>query len=115
MVAGLSEIGEVLRLLGVGGNCSGHRITAEAVLLVSKEPDRLLNVTKQVYQVVGQRCGCSWQGVERAIRSAAKRAWLRNSRYLIELARYPLEGPPTSSEFIDILSSYFLRNSSKMG
>ena len=112
MVADSSAIREVLRLLGVGGNFSGHRITAEAVWLVANEPDRLLNVTKQVYQVVGQQCGCSWQGVERAIRSASNRAWLRNAPYLAQLARYPLEGPPTSSEFIDILASYFRRKHS---
>ena len=44
-MAELSEIGRVLRLLGVGGNCSGHRLTAAAVALTLEEPDRLLYVT----------------------------------------------------------------------
>ena len=39
-MAELSEIGRVLRLLGVGGNCSGHRLTAAAVALTLEEPDR---------------------------------------------------------------------------
>ena len=109
-MADLSEIREVLRLLGVGGNYSGQRLTAAAVLLTIGEQDRLLRVTKRLYPAVGQQFGCDWRRVERAIRSAAKRAWERNPEYLTELARYPLNGPPTSSEFVDILASYFLRD-----
>ena len=106
----IAEVGEILRLLGIGGNYSGHRFTVAAVLLARREPDRLLYVTKMIYETVGQQFGCSWQGVERAIRFAARRAWTRNPQYLAPLARYPLEGPPTSSEFIDILASHFLRS-----
>ena len=108
-MAELSEIGRVLRLLGDGGNCSGHRLTAAAVALTLEEPDRLLYVTKRLYPVVARQYDCSWQCVERAIRSAAHRAWSRNPRYLMELARYPLDGAPTSSEFVDILYGYFTR------
>ena len=106
----ISEVGEILRLLGIGGNFSGHRFTAAAVMLTMREPDRLLYVTKLIYEAVGQQFGCSWQGVERAVRFSSRRAWTRNPQYLMELARYPLEGPPTSSEFIDILASHFLRS-----
>ncbi len=106
----LSEIGEVLRLLGVSRNLSGHRLTAAAVLLTIEKPERLLSVTKELYPAVAVQYDCSWQCVERAIRSAAARAWLRNPQYLTQLARYPLSGAPTSSEFVDILASYFLRS-----
>ena len=108
-MADFPEISEVLRLLGIGGNYSGHRLTAAAVILTIKDPDRLLYVTNHLYWPVAQQHGCSWQCVERAIRSAAKRAWERNPDYLKELARYPMEKAPTASEFVDILASHFLR------
>ena len=107
-MADLSEISALLRLLGVGGNCSGHWLTATAVFITVEEPDRLLYVTKRIYPVVARQHNCTWQCVERAIRSAAKRAWDRNPELLLKLAHYPLGGAPTSSEFIDILASYFL-------
>ena len=93
-MADFPEISEVLRLLGIGGNYSGHRLTAAAVILTIKDPDRLLYVTNHLYWPVAQQHGCSWQCVERAIRSAAKRAWERNPDYLKELARYPMEKRP---------------------
>ena len=47
-MADLSEISEVLRLLGVGGNYSGQRLTAAAVLLTIGEqrPDRCGNLDR---------------------------------------------------------------------
>ena len=109
-MAEFSEISEVLRLLGISGNLSGHRLTAAAVLLTIERPERLLSVTKELYPAVARQYDSAWRCVERAIRSAAKRAWERNPRYLTELARYPIDQAPTSSEFVDILASYFLRS-----
>lgn len=108
-MADLSEISDALRLLGIGGNCNGHKISATAVMLAIEDPDRLLYVTKHLYSAVAQRCNCSWQCVERAIRSSSKRAWERNPAYLKELARYPIDAAPTASEFIDILANAFSR------
>ena len=106
----IAEISEVLRLLGIGGNRSGHRFTASAVMLALEEQDLLLGVTKQLYPAVAAHYNCKWQRVERGIRSAAARAWKCNPAYLMELARYPMVKAPTSSEFVDILASYFLRS-----
>ena len=85
-------------------------LAAAAVLLTIERPERLLSVTKELYPAVARQYDWTWRCVERAIRSAAKRAWERNPRYLTELARYPIDQAPTSSEFVDILASYFLRS-----
>ena len=55
--------------------------------------------------------GCKWTVVERNIRTVVARAWQVNSDLLIRMAGYPLDGAPTASEFIEIVSSYIIRNS----
>ena len=106
----MTEINHLLRLLGIGANYSGQRITAAAVTLSIQEPERLLHVTKELYPLVAEQFGCTWQAVERSIRSSANRAWARNPQFLASLARYPMSQAPTASEFIDILFSYIVHN-----
>ena len=106
----MTEINHLLRLLGIGANYSGQRITAAAVTLVIQNPERLLHVTRDLYTPVAQQFNCSWQSVERSIRSSANRAWERNPQFLASLARYPMSQAPTASEFIDILFSHIVHN-----
>lgn len=58
-----------------------------------------------------QRCGYSWSAVERNIRTIARRAWMSNPDYLEQLAGYPLNGPPSASELIEMLANDAMRYS----
>ena len=53
---------------------------------------------------------CNWTAVERNIRTAVSRAWSVNPDLLCQMAGYPLESEPTSSQFIEIISSYIIRS-----
>ena len=77
------------------------RILAEA----DSVEDSLEAVTKEIYWEVGSRCGRKWTAVERNIRTAVQIAWRTNPELLREMAGYPLDGPPTASEFLEILSN----------
>ena len=107
--ADLSDIYNLLRLLGIGANYRGYHVCAVAVKLCMEDSNYLLLVTKNLYPEVAKICGCSWRAVERAIRTTAARAWERNPQLLTEIARYPLTQPPTASDFIDMLSDYLSR------
>ena len=43
--------------------------------------------------------------MDRNIRTAVQIAWRTNPELLREMAGYPLDGPPTASEFLEILSN----------
>ena len=87
---------------GPGGNPEEiGRILAEA----DSVEDSLEAVTKEIYWEVGSRCGRKWTAVERNIRTAVQIAWRTNPELLREMAGYPLDGPPTASEFLEILSN----------
>ncbi|MEA4921550.1 MAG: sporulation initiation factor Spo0A C-terminal domain-containing protein [Clostridiaceae bacterium] len=102
-------IEDTLRKLGIGANFKSFNILITCINLVSNDPDCLLGVTKTLYPVVGKMCGCTPGAVEHNIRAASKRAWRLNKDGLSKIARYNLAGPPTASEFIDILSAYIAR------
>ena len=98
-----------LHLLGVTRCYKGFKHTAYAISLVVEDESCLESVTKRIYEATAAHFGCSWTSVERNIRTATARAWQVNSKLLAEMAGYPLINMPTSSEFIEIISSYLLR------
>lgn len=77
---------------------NGHSLAVD-------QEDSLEAVTKEIYWEVGSRCGRKWTAVERNIRTAVQIAWRTNPELLREMAGYPLDGPPTASEFLEILSN----------
>ena len=76
-----------------------------------------INVIRRELRALGitRRCRCYGRIVmaiqlavdqeERNIRTAVQIAWRTNPELLREMAGYPLDGPPTASEFLEILSN----------
>lgn len=95
---------KLLQRLGVTPKYKGFRKTAIAMSLIAANPRRLEAVTKEVYMVVGDETGTHWKTVERSIRTVVQRVWDVNPQLLQEMAGYPLQGPPTASEFLAILA-----------
>lgn len=105
----LKIIQSTMRPLGITRKYRGHRRVMLSVSRVLKNEDCLDAVTKEVYMVVAQQCGCDWTSVEHNIRTAVSRAWKVNPQLLTQMAGYPLDGPPTASEFLEIVANYIRR------
>ena len=73
------------------------------------DESRLESVTNEVYRETASHYGCNWSDVERNLRTSVDRAWRINSAYLIKLAGYPMDGPPTASEFVTVISDHIIR------
>lgn len=106
----MTRVQNILRRFGVTKCYKGYKYTIYAIHLVLADEDRLGAITKEVYMVTASHFGCKWTAVERNIRTVVARAWNVNPGLLSQLAGYPLTHPPTSSQFIEILSSYVLRS-----
>lgn len=102
-------IQDTLRPMGITRTCCGYKRLIMATELVLKNEDCLDSVTKEIYMEIASQCGCKWTSVEHNIRTASRRAWTVNPQLLIQMAGYPLDGPPTASEFLEIVSNYIQR------
>lgn len=105
----MMSVQEHLRRLGIGRQLKGYRCILLVVELAIQDETRLLCVRELLYQPVAMQMGCDFRCIERNIRIAIKHAWCRNPVYLAHLSGYPLTEPPTSVQFIDILTSFYLR------
>lgn len=105
----MRRVSDSLRRLGILRTYRGYQAVMDSVRLVLEDEARLNLVTKGVYMAAAGG-GRRWGAVERNIRTVVRRAWETNPAYLEELAGYPMDGPPTASEFIDILATDALRN-----
>ena len=102
----MTEIYDVLRSLGITGRFLGCLRAALAIQIAINNPDALYAVTKEIYFAVARAEECSWQAVERNLRTAILRAWDKNRPLLCKIAGYPLTAPPTISEFIEMVAYY---------
>ena len=110
----MTEIYDVLRSLGITGRFLGCRRAALAIQIAINTPDALYAVTKEIYFAVARAEECSWQAVERNLRTVVLRAWKKNRSLLTLMAGYPLTAPPTVSEFIEITAHYVKRKAGKI-
>lgn len=105
-------INELLLTLGIGRQYLGHNITVQAICLVVQDENCLLCVKNGIYCPLAQQRHCDWRTIERNLRTVIHRAWTLNADRLVKLAVYPLRREPTVTEFLDILSSYVIRQTS---
>ena len=98
-----------LRSLGVGANYRSYHRTVDAILLAVEDEERLAAVKKEIYSVVGEQYHCTWSAVERNIRTVISRAWRCNREFMIQMAGYPMQIPPTASDFLDMVTNYVVR------
>ena len=104
-----TEIGELLRQLGIGINYCGHDRMIIAVSIVLDGKPLLTNAIRDIYRATAEKSGCQWSAIERNFRTITHRAWKTNPQRLRELAGYPMKKEPTVTEFIVILTNYILR------
>lgn len=107
----ITDIYALLYSLGAKGNYTGFFQTAYAVYLSVQQPERLLLVTKWLYPAVAEHYGTTWTCVERNIRTVAGLVWNSHRAQLEDLARTELQGRPSPSGFLAILTMCFQQNS----
>ena len=100
-----AEIHELLRSLGMTANYKGYFYVASALRMCLEDPDLLHLVTKALYPRVAREYGTTWKAVERSIRTAVSTVWKRAPARLERLARCPLRGKPSASQFLAILTA----------
>ncbi len=103
----MQKIYALLNQLGVTPNYRGYFQVAYAVYLSVQYPQRLLLVTKWLYPEVARYTKATYDTVERNIRTVVRIAWNENSSLLEQLARHPLHGKPSPSQFLAILTAHF--------
>ncbi len=106
----MTAVQDILRSFGITRCYKGFKHTEYAICLAIQDESRLEAITKEIYMETAEHFECNWTAVERNIRTAVSHAWSVNPDLLCQMAGYPLESEPTSSQFIEIISSYIIRS-----
>lgn len=105
------SVANLLLAMGFATNNKGYTYLREAIPIYAEDPQQA--ITKELYPAVAKRCGGSADQVERAMRTAIERAWLRRDEHIWKLYFTPLpEGEikkPSNSEFISRLADLLIR------
>ncbi len=109
----MTRIHNAIRPFGITRCYKGARQIEYSIFLAVNDDLRLQAVTKEIYMETASHFHCKWTAVERNLRTAVNRAWHINPDLLSRMAGYPLDMAPTTSEFIEIVSSYILREELK--
>ena len=101
-----TRISNTLLTLGVPTKLRGYAYVREAVEIMAERPG--LSITKELYPMVGQRCGASAENVERSIRGAIAAAWEKRDEQIWRMYFGISSGQtlrrPTNAAFISRLS-----------
>lgn len=101
----INVIRRELRALGITRRCRCYGRIVMAIQLAVDQEDSLEAVTKEIFWEVGSRCGRKWD------RGGAEHPHCGADRVADQPGTaagdggYPLDGPPTASEFLEILSN----------
>jgi two-component system response regulator (stage 0 sporulation protein A) len=102
-------IEQILQKLHIRKRYCGYRLLFRAVALALEDEARLLNVKNQIYQPIADSYGCKASNVERNIRTVISLVWENWPGSLQQIVKYPLYGPPSASEMIEIIMTYIQR------
>ncbi len=105
------RITQLLHEIGVPAHINGYNYIREAIIMCVNNPEILNYITKKLYPDIAQKYKTTDTRVEKAIRHAIERAWLKGNQELInELFAYTIpasKGRPTNSEFIALIADKF--------
>ncbi len=99
---------DVLEMLGINRAYYGYWLIKD-IVDTSVEDEEVLQDMKSFYEALAMKYNRSPTAIERNIRTAINRAWKLDKNKVRKMARYELKSAPCNSEFIDILTSYLLR------
>lgn len=109
----MKEIQYLVRSLGIGGHYQGYKYLTYAISLCLEDEEYLLSVSKLLYPEIAKRYKTTSSSVERNLRTVIAVCWERGNRSLLEtISLYPLIHKPTTSEFLDIITTHLSRSAS---
>ena len=98
------ETQNLLRQLGIHGTYKGYHYLLNTLKLAIENEKHLPLYSKMIFPTVARTFKTTPARVERDIRTMIIRCWnCPGKEKLLEIAPFELYGPPTTSEFIDIL------------
>jgi two-component system response regulator (stage 0 sporulation protein A) len=102
------KISDMLHNLGVPSHIRGYQYIRDGIMMMYKEPDMLMAVTKEIYPELAMKYDTTSSRVERAIRHAIEVSWTRGDYQLMEKyfgnsLDYD-KSKPTNAEFIVTLT-----------
>ena len=99
-----------LKRLGFSPATKGYCAVYLAIILVLENPNLLNSVTKKIYPIVAEECFSTPSCIEKRIRYAIERAWLKaDIDFVEEMFQYSIDidkGKPTNRQFIATLAEY---------
>lgn len=109
----LSRPAQLLHELGMPSSLSGYRFLEFAMTMLAKQPHLLKNLDRGLYPMIAEKFDSTNGRVEKNIRCAIERAWLRGNPTLIrEIFGYsvnPDQGRPFNAEFLCAVCDYLNR------
>ena len=102
------RISVTLQQLGMTCDIKGYRYVRTAITMLYEDSNLFGLITKELYPMVAKAHKTTSSRVERAIRHAIERTWLKgNIDFIHELFSYTvcyIKGKPTNSQFIALLA-----------
>ncbi len=100
------RISDLLYWLGITSKYVGYHYLSYAVLLVMRQPERLLLVTKWLYPDIAKHFLTDWRTVERGMRFSIQVAWTTRPEQLQSISQDVLDHRPSIAKFIRIVIDY---------
>ena len=108
----INELSIILKRMGFSAALHGYKYSRYAILLAIKNPTIIHQITTELYPAIADHFKVSASSVERCIRNSIESAWLRgDNEFNYDLFQYSIDanrGKPTNSEFISVITEYFL-------
>ena len=109
----LSRPAQLLHELGMPSSLSGYRFLEFAMITLAEQPHLLKNLDRGLYPIIAEKFNSTKDRVEKNIRCAIERTWLRGNASLIsEIFGYsvnPDQGRPSNAEFLWAVCDYLNR------
>lgn len=109
----LSRPAQLLHELGMPSSLSGYRFLEFAITTIAEQPHLLRNLDRGLYPRIAKKFDSTNGRVEKNIRCAIERTWLRgNSALIHEIFGYsvnPQQGRPSNAEFLCAVIDYLNR------
>lgn len=103
-----NELTALLHKLGFPSHLKGYQYIREAIILMGKNPELSLNITRCLYQKVADNFNTSKECVERSMRHAIEISWNRGDIELIDKVFGSSidmnKSKPTNSEYITAIT-----------
>lgn len=98
-----------LKKSGISGKYKGYKYLYDAINYALLDDTLLKNVTTDLYCLIAEKYGTTWQAVERSIRFAIDKCWRSSGRKFLEEIGYGKIKKPYARDFI-YMGVFYIEN-----